>query len=217
MARNKPGKIDLTLKILLSVLAVAAIVLITAQIVFSTGIKIKNFEGLYGKDELFKFTLVIAAVALWCSLLWMAISARDLKKKIAFFALGPLGCFFAWNAAVPNLVLDVKAPERILMKYADRITPDTMLVSYKNLLTSICWYYKRDDVYIYSKAGELEYGINKPDSVQRLLTKEDFEAKVQAAPRRKIFIILESPRLIKEMPASSDSVIDKKILFQEYK
>ena len=217
MARNKPGKIDLTLKILLSVLVVAAIVLITAQIVFSTGIKIKNFEGLYGKDELFKFTLVIAAVALWCSLLWMAISTRDLKKKIAFFALGPLGCFFAWNAAVPNLVLDVKAPERILMKYADRITPDTMLVSYKNLLTSICWYYKRDDVYIYSKAGELEYGINKPDSVQRLLSKEDFEAKVQSAPRRKIFIILESPRLIKELPASSDSVIDKKILFQEYK
>lgn len=217
MVRNKPGKIDLTLKILLSVLAVTAVVLITAQIVFSTGFRIKHFEGLYGKDELFKFTLVIAAIALWCSLLWMAINAKDLKKKIAFFALGPLGCFFAWNAAVPNLALDVKAPERILMKHAAMITPDTMLVSYKNLLTSICWYYKRDDVYIYSKAGELEYGISKPDSVHRLLSKEDFEAKVQATPRQRIFIILESPRLIKELPVSTDGVIENKILFQEYK
>ncbi|MEI8244774.1 MAG: phospholipid carrier-dependent glycosyltransferase [Lentisphaerota bacterium] len=215
--RNKPGKIDLTLKILLSVLAVTAVVLITAQIVFSTGFRIKHFEGLYGKDELFKFTLVIAAIALWCSLLWMAINAKDLKNKIAFFALGPLGCFFAWNAAVPNLALDVKAPERILMKHAARITPDTMLVSYKNLLTSICWYYKRDDVYIYSKAGELEYGISKPDSVHRLLSKEDFEAKVQATPRQRILIILESPRLIKELPVSTDGVIENKILFQEYK
>ncbi len=218
MARNKPGRIDITLKILLAVLASAAVVLIIAQAAFSTGmIKIKNFNGIYGNDELFKFTLVIAAVALWCSLLWTAIRARDLQKKIVCFALGPLGCFFAWNAAVPNLVLDLKAPERVLMKHAGRVTPDTMLVSYKNLLTSICWYYKRDDVYIYSKAGELEYGVSKPDSAHRLLSKEDFEAKVQSAPRPKILIIVESPRLIKELPASPDSVLEKKILFQEYR
>jgi hypothetical protein len=109
---------------------VAAGVLIITQVAFATGIiKIKNFSGLYDKDELFKFTLVIAAIALWCSMLYMAISAKDLKKKIIYFTLGPLGCFFAWNAAVPNLVLDMKAPERILMKYADLVTPDTMLSS----------------------------------------------------------------------------------------
>jgi len=128
-----------------------------------------------------------------------------------------LGCFFAWNAAVPNLVLDLKAPERVLMKHTDLATPDTMLVSYKNLLSSICWYYKRDNVYIYSKAGELEYGIQKPDSVHRLLSKEDFEAKVQTKPRQKILIILESPRLISELPAAPDGILEKKILFQEYK
>jgi 4-amino-4-deoxy-L-arabinose transferase len=92
-----------------------------------------------------------------------------------------------------------------------------MLVSYKNLLTSICWYYKRDNVYIYSKPGELEYGIQKPDSTHRLLNKEDFEAQVQSKPRQKILIIIESARLIKELPASPDSVLEKKILFQEYK
>jgi 4-amino-4-deoxy-L-arabinose transferase len=218
LARNKPGRIDLAMKILLTVLAVAAGIAIIAQIAFSTNmIKIKNFDGLYGKDELFKFILAIAAIALWGSLLWMAVRAKDLKKKIIYFALGPLGCFFAWNAAVPNLVLDLKAPERILMKHAGLATPDTTLVSYKNLLTSICWYYKRDNVYIYGKAGELEYGINKPDSVHRLLSKEDFAAKVQATPRRKILIIIESPRLIKELPASPDGVFEKKILFQEYR
>ncbi len=218
LARNKPGKIDLTLRILLTVLAVAAGVLIITQVAFATGIiKIKNFSGLYDKDELFKFTLVIAAIALWCSMLYMAISAKDLKKKIIYFTLGPLGCFFAWNAAVPNLVLDMKAPERILMKYAGLVTPDTMLVSYKNLLTSICWYYKRDNVYIYSKAGELEYGINKPDSVHRLLSRKDLEERIQSTPRPKILIIVESPRLIKELPASPDGVIEKKILFQEYR
>ncbi len=218
LTNNKPGKIDLTLKILLTVLAVAAGGLIITQIVFATGIvKIKNFSGLYGKDELFKFALVIGVIALWCSLLWLAINAKNLRKKIFYFALGPLGCFFAWNMAVPNLVLDIKAPERILMKHASLITPDTMLVSYKNLLTSICWYYKRDNVYIYSKPGELEYGIQKPDSTHRLLNKEDFEAQVQSKPRQKILIIIESARLIKELPASPDSVLEKKILFQEYK
>ncbi|MHB9139260.1 MAG: hypothetical protein ACYC4Q_07655, partial [Victivallaceae bacterium] len=119
--------------------------------------------------------------------------------------------------AVPGLVQNAKAPESILMKYADRVKPDTMLVSYKNLLTSICWYYKRDDVYIYSKAGELEYGLNKPDSSHRLLSKEDFEEKVKVSPRGKIFMIIESPRLIKELPPSPDGIIENKILFQEYR
>jgi 4-amino-4-deoxy-L-arabinose transferase len=150
-------------------------------------------------------------------MLFMAVRIKELKRKIIYFALGPLGCFFVWHAAVPGLVLDAKAPESILMKYADRAAPDTMLVSYKNLLTSICWYYKRDDVYIYSKAGELEYGLNKPDSSHRLLSKEDFEAQVKASPRKKIFVIIESPRLIKELPPSPDGTIEKKILFQEYK
>ncbi len=218
LMRDKPGKINLTFKILLTILVVATGIVVIAQIGFSTGtIKFKHFDGLYGQDELFKFTLAVAAIALWCSLLYMAIKAQDLKKKIIYFVLGPLGCFFAWNAAVPNLVLDLKAPERILMKHAGMATPDTMLVSYKNLLSSICWYYKRDNVYIYSKAGELEYGISKPDSIHRLLSKEDFEAKVQARPRQKILIILESPRLISELPASPDGILEKKILFQEYK
>jgi 4-amino-4-deoxy-L-arabinose transferase len=215
---DKPGKINLTLKLLFWVLCAAVAGLIIEEVIFASGlVKLKKFSGLYGKDELFKLTLVIAAVSIWIIMLSQAIRAKDLKKKIIYFALGPLGCFFAWHAAVPGLVLDAKAPESILMKYADRITPDTMLVSYKNLLTSICWYYKRDNVYIYSKAGELEYGLNKPDSSHRLLSKEDFEAKVKASTRGKIFMIIESPRLIKELPPSPDGIIEKKILFQEYR
>jgi 4-amino-4-deoxy-L-arabinose transferase len=215
---DKPGKINLTLKLLFWVLCAAVSGLIIEEVIFASGlVKLKKFSGLYGKDELFKLTLVIAAVSIWIFMLSQAIRAKDLKKKLIYFALGPLGCFFAWHAAVPGLVLDAKAPESILMKHAGSITPDTMLVSYKNLLTSICWYYKRDDVYIYSKAGELEYGLNKPDSSHRLLSKEDFEAKVKASPRGKIFMIIESPRLIKELPPSPDGIIEKKILFQEYR
>jgi 4-amino-4-deoxy-L-arabinose transferase len=215
---DKPGKINLFLKLLFWILCAAAAGLIIEEVIFSAGmIKVKNFSGLYGKDELFKLLLIIPAVSIWIVMLFMAVRVKELKRKIIYFALGPLGCFFVWHAAVPGLVLDIKAPESILMKYADRVTPDTMLVSYKNLLTSICWYYKRDDVYIYSKAGELEYGLNKPDSSHRLLSKEDFEAQVKASPRKKIFVIIESPRLIKELPPSPDGTIEKKILFQEYK
>jgi hypothetical protein len=97
-----------------------------------------------------------------------------------------------------------------------RVTPETIIVSYKNLLSSICWYYKRDNLYVYGKGGELSYGLSKPEAAGRFLNNEDLIKLIQQPNRGKILVIVDSPRLWKDLPPGKNSSIINKTLFTEY-
>lgn len=211
--RNMFNKINLSIKILMVLLGIAAIGLLGIQILSLTGTM--KFT-LYGTDETFKWLLILSAIAIWLCLLTMAIKRSMPWQKIILFTLGPLAALWAYNLAIPNLVLKAKAPEQMLLANKWRVTPDTIIVSYKNLLTSICWYYKRDNVYLYSKAGELTYGLNKPDAIGRLLDKDGLLKLIQTPVRGKILVIIESPKLWKDLPPGKNATIDNKTLFVEY-
>jgi 4-amino-4-deoxy-L-arabinose transferase len=155
---------------------------------------------LFRLEETWKWILAAVAMCSWCTLLVFSFRSKIPAFKLAFFAFGPLPALCAYHFVVPQMVLGKSAPETFLLEHADRITPETKIVSYKNLIGAVCWYYKRSDVYIYHKAGELAYGISQPGSEHRLISKEEFAEEVEKKRSGNIVIIMNSRRNYRELP-----------------
>jgi 4-amino-4-deoxy-L-arabinose transferase len=62
----------------------------------------------------------------------------------------------------------MKAPGEFLLRHAQKVTPETILVSDKRLVSAVCWFYKRNDVLLIDQ-GELEYGLGFEDAKDRQL------------------------------------------------
>jgi hypothetical protein len=90
-----------------------------------------------------------------------------------------------------------------------------VLVSYKNLISSVCWTFKRDDVYLYHKAGELTYGLKREDTKHRLLSNEELRELVKKSPED-IVIIMDSNKRRKELPDYETGVWENGVFVKKY-
>ena len=212
----KAGKIkdfDLTLKILSYALytaltAVAVIQMLSARAVIKW--------SLYGAEENYKWAIAATALIIFASLLRIALKKQDAYVKFAYFTLGTVIVMFAFHLAVPGFVENKKAPVPQLEKFKNKTDDKTVLVSYKNLISSVCWAFKRDDVYLYHKAGELEYGLKRPESKHRLLEKEDF-LKMIKKPDANTIIIMNSNKHRKTLPDFENAYWQNEIFVKEYR
>ncbi len=87
-----------------------------------------------------------------------------LPEKNGFYCAGILTFFFIVNFAVPNSAMDRRTPGGLLERNLSRVTPDAILVSNDNVVRAVCWFFKRDDVKVLEKAGELTYGLKHDDN-----------------------------------------------------
>ena len=211
----KAGKfkdLDLTFKIFSAALFICVTGLAIVQILLSAGI---ISRGLYDGDETGKWALAALAVIILAAFLRAATKQNDASVKFAYFTFGTVVVMLAFHFIVPNLVEKTKAPIARLQKFKNRINDKTILVSYKNLASSVCWAFKRDDVYIYHKAGELEYGLSRKDSAHRLLSHEDF-LKLVRNPANNVVIIMDSDKHRKTLPDFESGSWDGDIFVKEY-
>ncbi len=211
----KGGKfkdIDLTMKIFSRALFIVVTGLAVVQILFSTGL-IKR--GLYDADETYRWVITAIALLFWAVSLRTAVKQRDGYVKFGHFAIGAIVVMFAFHLIVPNLIEKKKAPIAQLKKFKDKVDSKTILVSYKNLISSVCWAFKRDDVYLYHKAGELTYGLKREDSKHRLLKREDF-LKLIKNPANDVMIIMNSKKHRKTLPDFKSGFWENKLFVKEY-
>ena len=212
----KAGKFkdfDLTLKIINKALCIAVTAIAVVQILFSQNI-IKR--GLYGADETYKWAIAATALIIWAVLLQAAVKRKDAYIKFGHFAFGAVIVMFAFHLVVPGFIEIKKAPVAQLEKFKDKVNDKTILVSYKNLISSVCWAFKRDDVYLYHKAGELAYGLKRKDSTRHLLKKEDF-LKMIKNPTNNVMIIMDSNKHRKTLPDFESGVWENKVFVKEYR
>ena len=210
----KAGKFkdfDLTLKILCRALCIAVTAVAVVQILFSQNI-IKR--GLYGADETYKWAIAATALLIWAKLLHIAVKREDAYTKFGHFAFGAIIIMFAFHLVVPGFIEIKKAPIAQLEKFKGKVNDKTILVSYKNLISSVCWTFKCDNVYLYHKAGELTYGLKR--APQRLLKKEDF-LKTIKKPINNVVIIMDSNKHRKTLPDFESGVWENKVFVKEYK
>ncbi len=140
--------------------------------------QLTNFPGIraYGAAENWKWITAVGGLLLWVGLLLAALRTPDWRRKLTLYCAAPLLFMFSGHFLVPDRVKIKKAPGEFLRRQSSRIQPDSLLVSDKDIIRAVCWFYKRTDVYQLKKGGELKYGLSYPDAVQRLLDPEQFRA-----------------------------------------
>jgi 4-amino-4-deoxy-L-arabinose transferase len=165
MGKNKAFTV--AVKSLLVIMIAIMIALILSQI-------IPNSFRIYEQQETWKVVLLAIGFVAYVLLLFCACRAADFRKKLAFFAIGPTALMFFGHFALPNQSRDTKAPGEFLCSNQYRVRSDTILVSDNYLASAVCWSYKRNDVLVLGRAGELTYGFGYDDSKHRLLDIDGF-------------------------------------------
>jgi 4-amino-4-deoxy-L-arabinose transferase len=183
-----------------------------AQILFNAGV-VKY--ALYGEEETYKWIIVASVFLIWAFLARKASNSLDGYIKFGYFALATAIVMLAFHAVVPGLIEKGKAPVPQLSKFKNEVGKDTVLVSYKNLISSVCWTFKRDDVYLYHKAGELTYGLKREDTKHRLLSNEELRELVKKSPED-IVIIMDSNKRRKELPDYETGVWENGVFVKKY-
>jgi 4-amino-4-deoxy-L-arabinose transferase len=144
----------------------------------------------------------------WAVFSFLSAKANNKYRQMAFFCMAPLTLMFVAHFAIPEKVLSEKAPGAFLLKHKAYIAPGTEIVSGSYLTTSVCWYYKRNNVYLLGSPGELSYGLEYPDSNDRQLNFESLKSLVekQHAKNEQVVFIEEQDsykKIEKDLPRPS--------------
>jgi hypothetical protein len=145
----------------------------------------------YGPEETWKWTLTTCGLLVWSLLLLLVTKMPDYRRKIILFCVAPLVCMFSSHFILPDELILMKAPGAFLLRHSEKVTPETILVADKRLVSSVCWFYKRNDVLLIDKGGELEYRLGFEDAKDRQLTIDSFrELYDKEAGMKKIVLII---------------------------
>jgi 4-amino-4-deoxy-L-arabinose transferase len=193
-AAGKNKAFTVAVKILLVIMAAIMIALILSQ-------TIPNSFRLFEKQEIWKVVLLAIGFLAYVLLLFCAGRAWDFRKKLAFFAIGPAALMFFGHFALPNQFRGTKAPGEFLLHNQYRVRSDTILVSDNYLDSAVCWSYKRTDVLVLGRSGELTYGFGYDDSKQRLLEVDRFiELVTKSSGKGYVVLILDTERYAEYSP-----------------
>lgn len=152
----------LGVRILAILTGILAVALVVSQVADFVGLRA------YGPLETWKWVLGAAGLMAWSWLLGYSVRLLNFKKQIVLCSAAPFLFMFSAHFIMPDLSRTRKAPGEFLLSHANRIRPDSVLVA-NGLERAVCWFYRRDDVYVVGNGGELSYGLSYDDSGHRLL------------------------------------------------
>ncbi len=145
----------------------AAVVLLLSQYTDFMGFKI------YEDQEASKILILGGGILAWALILLSALRAGTTRRAVVLFCAAPVVVMFGMHFIFPIEFEGKKMPGRFLESNAGRIGPRTIIISEGELAVAACYYYKRDDVYLYRGKGELAWGLDYEDADGRFLSDED--------------------------------------------
>ena len=173
----------------------------------------------YGPGETWKWLAILAVGILWAAGLHYAAKERKFERRIVFFAGSALLPLLAFHFVIPQLVIYSKAPGPFLARIADKVNPEDTIVAYNNMFPAASWYFRRNDVYMLHKGGEMGYGLKYSDAAHRLISESRF-AEMTKEPRRGKLIFLMKTKKFRDMalPASFEiyEPAKERIMFSIY-
>jgi 4-amino-4-deoxy-L-arabinose transferase len=162
-------------------LLVAIIILLVATHFFGFSIALPE-------NRIWKW--LMAANGLFVMVLFFigAMRTRKVSQKILLFGLAPVLILFLANFIMPDQTLESKAPVLLLKRHEKDVTPDSVILAGEKPLQAVCWYYKRNDIYMVESAGELRYGLEFEQSASRFLTVAQLRGFIADRPGRCVLI-----------------------------
>lgn len=167
--------------LLYGALLVAIIILLVATHFFGFSIALPE-------NRIWKW--LMAANGLFVMVLFFigAMRTRKVSQKILLFGLAPVLILFLANFIMPDQTLESKAPVLLLKRHEKDVTPDSVILAGEKPLQAVCWYYKRNDIYMVESAGELRYGLEFEQSASRFLTVAQLRGFIADRPGRCVLI-----------------------------
>ncbi|WP_158269854.1 phospholipid carrier-dependent glycosyltransferase [Desulfonatronum sp. SC1] len=161
-----------------------------------------GYKGFFLYSAFWQTALAVSALIIVLALLVRAFKCRDNTQRILLFGLSPVALFCALPLLTPDVILQVKMPGMLLERHKASIGPDTVLVADTGTLRAVCWYLKRDDVYMLGGPGELEYGMSFPENHHRMLNNEDILGLIGQNPGNTVFVtqMKKLPELRESLP-----------------
>ena len=174
--------------------AVWSLALLTGIIAVALiGVQIMGFKGFKPYALTWKWGLGVFGFMVFAFLLISAVRVTNSKTKLMLVGCAPLLVLFGSNFIMPDLTLEHKAPGAFLLKNVHKIQTDTMLVADEDPMGAVCWFYKRDDVYLLEGGGEVSYGLNYEDAKYRSLNLKQFKDLVlQNAETGRVVLVAKS-------------------------
>jgi 4-amino-4-deoxy-L-arabinose transferase len=136
--------------------------------------QIYGLHGLKPYSHIWKIYLLTAGFLSWALCILISIRLPDYKNKLLLYAAAPVLFMFATHFCIPDLTIRQKMPGNFLLSNYDKVQKNSIIVSDGAMVSSICWFYKRSDIYLLGNYGEFEYGFNYEDSKYRHLEPDDF-------------------------------------------
>jgi len=169
---------------------------------------------------LWKWVVAGAGLFLWGAFCWLAVNAKDMRRRLLLYSAGPALFIFSWPLIVPAALEARKAPGAFLRANATRVLPESILVAENGLTAAVCWYYGRDDIHILGNAGEYTYGLSYADSRHRDLDIEQLKDMIvpPAGPEHVVLITKTShyTDFRKQLPNPSYEQIRGGLAWVEY-
>jgi 4-amino-4-deoxy-L-arabinose transferase len=166
---------------------ILSVALITIQIV--------GFKGFKPYTQAWQWGLGVTSLMMFGFLLIVSARVLNHKIKLIFVISAPLLLLFSINFMMPDLTIEHKAPGAFLLRHKDKVTPQTLLVSDEDPMGAVCWFYKRDDVYLLEGGGEVSYGLNYKDAKFRSLNLEKFKDMItKTAGKNKVVLVAKSEK-----------------------
>ena len=76
-----------------------------------------------------------------------------------FSDVSPIFVIFSTSFIMYSAALQDRTPGKMLYQYSNLVRADKILVFDKDQVRAVCWFFKRNDVYLLAVRGELMYGI----------------------------------------------------------
>lgn len=179
--------------------------LLAAIIAFLSATRFFGFDIALPENRIWKW--LMAANGLFVMVLFFiaAFRSRKASRKILFFGLAPVLILFLANFIMPDLTLESKAPVLLLKRHKKDVATESIIFSDEKAVQAVCWYYKRNDIYMVDSVGELGYGLAHDQSGARLLEAQEVSRLIAEHPGRCVLIasVKHYEDLKKFLPAPS--------------
>lgn len=173
-------------KILLGLMVIALVGFIVAQCLAEANV----VTGLYHHGETLKWIVCVVGAIISMAFLWKSIKAEHWGSRATYLVLFAVGPFMLSMLAAPNTPFYGKAQGLVLDKIAGKIPSDVVVIAHRNVIHAACWVLKRDDIYLYGAAGEMEYGIKYGDSKHRFINAVQLKKMISETPKDKLLFIM---------------------------
>ncbi|MCK5311584.1 MAG: hypothetical protein KAJ62_05715, partial [Desulfobacteraceae bacterium] len=130
-------------------------------------VQIFGFNGIHPYHQLWKTVMIVNSFFLIFLSCYWSFQNHERVQKIFLYGFSPILLFLCLNFLMPDLAIEKKAPGILLSNYSQNIAQDTLIISDNQTAGAACFFFKRNDIYVLGRAGELHYGFTYKDSKSR--------------------------------------------------